>query len=312
MILKIYDTIFASGRNMMENYPILYEEQTKHGNISFPCAVYTINAPIDETEKIYCHWHKEVELLYIMEGHAALTLDDHVIPVNQGDCIFIPSNHVHMVTGDHTLFCFTAVVFHPDLVRSFGSDAIEEMYITPLLQWQFDHSPIITTPFIQKQIHEIAQFLHTEPAGYQLCVKCALLSIFSDIYQTVRNTQIHAIRPYEEKITLIKAMIIYLQQKESEPVSLTEMADAFHLSKGHLCRFFHSMTNMSIIGYLNYYRINRCAHHLRQTSEPVSLIAGKYGFSNISYFNRMFRRYMHTTPGKYRKNRKGESHENTV
>lgn len=109
----------------MENYPILYEEQTKHGNISFPCAVYTINAPIDETEKIYCHWHKEVELLYIMEGHAALTLDDHVIPVNQGDCIFIPSNHVHMVTGDNTSFCFTAVVFHPDLVRSFGSDAIE-------------------------------------------------------------------------------------------------------------------------------------------------------------------------------------------
>ncbi|MGM9942002.1 MAG: helix-turn-helix domain-containing protein [Bulleidia sp.] len=100
-----------------------------------------------------------------------------------------------------------------------------------------------------------------KPAGYELSVKCALLAILSGIHQTVKDTQIHTVLPYEEKITLIKAMIIYLQQKESE---------------------------------------------------PVSLIAGKYGFFNISCFNRMFRRYMHTTPGEYRKTQKGDSHEITV
>ena len=49
----------------MEQYPILLEEQIAHGNAIFPCAVYQVDAAIDTAEKIYCHWHHELELLFI-------------------------------------------------------------------------------------------------------------------------------------------------------------------------------------------------------------------------------------------------------
>ena len=39
---------------------------------------------------------------------------------------------------------------------------------------------------------------------------------------------------------------------------------------------------------------------LRQTDMEISDIAMRTGFNNISYFNRMFRRYMHMTPTQYR------------
>ena len=66
-------------------------------------------------------------------------------------------------------------------------------------------------------------------------------------------------------------------------------------------RFFKSQVHMTLIEYINYYRIGAACDQLLSGSEPVSSIATGCGYSNISYFNRMFRKYMHCTPKEYRK-----------
>ena len=66
-------------------------------------------------------------------------------------------------------------------------------------------------------------------------------------------------------------------------------------------RFIPKMTQKSLIEYINYYRIGAACDQLLSGSEPVSSIATGCGYSNISYFNRMFRKYMHCTPKEYRK-----------
>ena len=97
-------------------------------------------------------------------------------------------------------------------------------------------------------------------------------------------------------------MVVYLHEHENMAVHLEEMAETFHLSKGHLCRFFRDLTKMTIIEYLNYYRISRSIYKLKHTDLSISEIAQQTGFPNISYFNRTFRKYMHQSPGQFRKN----------
>ena len=70
------------------------------------------------------------------------------------------------------------------------------------------------------------------------------------------------------------------------------------MSEGQFCRFFKSQVHMTLIEYINYYRIGAACDQLLSGSEPVSSIATGCGYSNISYFNRMFRKYMHCTPEK--------------
>ena len=86
------------------------------------------------------------------------------------------------------------------------------------------------------------------------------------------------------------------KQKEIEDITLPEIAEHFHISKGQLCRFFKKMTNMPPIDYLNYSRINKSALLLRNTDLSVIAVAGQTGFNNTSYYNRTFRRYMNMTP----------------
>ncbi|WP_083461380.1 helix-turn-helix domain-containing protein [Cellulosilyticum ruminicola] len=79
------------------------------------------------------------------------------------------------------------------------------------------------------------------------------------------------------------------------------MAYAFHISQGQLCRFFKGMTQMSVIEYLNYYRISKSIQLLDSTDKQISEIALDVGFNNISYYNKIFKYYIHMTPMVYRK-----------
>lgn len=58
------------------------------------------------------------------------------------------------------------------------------------------------------------------------------------------------------------------------------------MSEGQFCRFFKSQVHMTLIEYINYYRIGAACDQLLSSSEPVSSIATGCGYSNISYFNR--------------------------
>lgn len=58
---------------------------------------------------------------------------------------------------------------------------------------------------------------------------------------------------------------------------------------------------MPFTEYLNDYRMIQAGRMLLATEEPVTLIAQKCGFDNISYFNRLFRQKYHLAPGMYRK-----------
>ena len=288
----------------MERYPILLEEQTKHGHSLFPCAIYNVEADRNNSEKIYYHWHKEIELLYVQKGQATLSIDRKASVISAGDFAFIPSNTVHMAYGEPDAeFQFIAIVFHPNLIRSFGNDSVQEKYLTPLCEWQFDCSYIIKNdPFYQNLVFDLVRHYQEKEAGYELSVKIHLLELCLSLYHYTQPFR-HQKRETEDyRIALIKEMMLYLQEQYTETISLSEMADHFHVSKGHLCRFFKEMTNTTPMNYLNYYRINKSARLLRDTALEISDIAVQTGFNNISYYNRTFRKYMHMTPGDYRSN----------
>ena len=55
-----------------------------------------------------------------------------------------------------------------------------------------------------------------------------------------------------------------------------------------------------LTAYLNDHRLNLAAELLRITDATVLDIAGRVGFDNLSYFNRLFKRRYGMTPREYR------------
>ena len=74
-----------------------------------------------------------------------------------------------------------------------------------------------------------------------------------------------------------------------------------HYNEKYLGRIFKKETGLTISEYRNSRRLDLCREFLIHSDEPISRIAYRLGFENISYFNRLFKAQFGLSPSEYRK-----------
>ena len=90
--------------------------------------------------------------------------------------------------------------------------------------------------------------------------------------------------------------------------SLDELASRFFTNKFYLTRIFKQVTGFTIREYLHIQRVQKAQEFLRSSLLPITEIALMVGFENVSYFEKIFRRYCMQSPREYRVSQKAESH----
>ena len=78
------------------------------------------------------------------------------------------------------------------------------------------------------------------------------------------------------------------------------LSDEVHMSISALSRSFKQKTGVNLLDYINQQRINEVSRLLKETNKTLNEIVANVGYVNISTLNRNFKKYMGTTPGKYR------------
>ncbi|NBB94440.1 MAG: helix-turn-helix domain-containing protein [Planctomycetes bacterium] len=99
---------------------------------------------------------------------------------------------------------------------------------------------------------------------------------------------------------VIAEALRYMADHLAEPISREDVADAAGLSPSHFSRQFTAHIGRTFTDMLNQMRIDKATGLLVRTDRPLVLIAMDCGFSDQSYFTKVFRRYARTTPGQYR------------
>lgn len=283
----------------------LLHEAVAHGNAMFPFMEYSVETDCTREERIYCHWHEELEFLLLIRGHAQLSIGEQSYTIRAGDFALIPPDKLHTMTADPgEKVAFYAFDFAPAFLYSFSEDALQQQYFEPLQKERIIFQKVFVQDCEWKKaiaqrlcvMHDIFQKKKT---GYELLLKAKLYEIFALLFSNaiVEKEERHSDRRAE----LVRAIMQYLHIHYRDNISIKEIGREFHLSEGHLCRLFKEITGRSIVDYLNEYRIRKSVWFLRESSRDIGEIAGLAGFNNISYFNKKFRQYMHTTPGVYRK-----------
>ena len=291
---------------MRNNYPGNLRERTTHGNAMFPCAIYNWSSPTEIEERIECHWHEEIELLLITKGEGVLHIDEKTFDVKEGCLAIITSNRLHTAFCEKgKAFDFTSIVFHPEFIDSFANDIIQQKYINPLIEGNYSIPSVIQADEewkreLTEKVREFIAVYEEKRTGHELILKALLYEIlFIMINNSAPMKQVP--RGLDYRVGQVKEIMLYISEKYSETISLSELSNHFHMSREHLCRIFKAITHMSPIDYVNYYRINQGAGMLLGSDEDIGKISEKCGFYNANYFSRMFRKYMHMSPTEYRR-----------
>lgn len=92
----------------------------------------------------------------------------------------------------------------------------------------------------------------------------------------------------------------FMHKHLSRGISREEVARVVHLSPSHFSRIFKKTFKESFSARLAQMRTSRAAEMLSGTDESISAIAAECGFSDQSYFTKIFRKHQGKTPHEYR------------
>ena len=155
------------------------------------------------------------------------------------------------------------------------------------------------TPKASAAIHNILKLILKEednPTIYRDELLHSLLNLL--LIAILRQT------PYKEKNSsrhLIGDIIDYIHDNYCEDITLEALSKRFFVSPYYLCREFKRITNRTIVQYINITRVSNAQRSIMETDKSITEISRLTGFSNLTHFNRVFKKYSDMTPSQYRK-----------
>lgn len=296
----------------MKKIPFLIDHATnqetqRHGNSDLPIGVYHFHLSSYEPGYTPWHWHKEVELYFVLEGSIRLntTSGEFILKENEG--CFINSNCLHSM---HPHECedviFQSLVFDPLIISSSISLLFDEKYLYPLLKSSNIPCIIIdySCPYHSTIYERVSQivFLHKKQEfGYEIMTRNSLSEIWLNLLALARNDIENAPAGADLDYLRIHAMLSYIHDNYAQDLSSEDIAASASISVSECCRCFQRCLKQTPFDYVIEYRIHRAAELLLDTDRPIADICIDAGFNSSSYFSNKFKAVTGASPRDYRK-----------
>lgn len=254
-----------------------------------------------------CHWHDDIEWVYIMSGKMSYYINGKRIHLNEKDSLMVNARQMHYGCSYKGQDChFLCILFHPSL---FGCNkALLQKYVTPVIEnadceYLHFHSE-------QTRGQEIAEYLeqiHCLKAGaadaYEIQVIAVIFQLWSSLLQCRELVLQNSNSDGNSDLEIQKNMVSFIYQHYAEQISLNEIAASGNVSRSKCCLIFKHYLQQSPVDFLNTFRLKTSCNLLRNTEKSITEIAFSCGFNHLSYFSKLFIKNFDCTPREYRNNK---------
>ena len=244
------------------------------------------------------HLHNEYEFLRVDRGAFSCVTLDGELTLSEGDIIFINKYVPHSTFEEMSHTLTTLIQFR---LPSDG-DSITR-YISRFTSISDTPACVFKkgTPEFEEIRHSfdtiLEEYALKKPFWSDYVYNHMLMLIASLRRQGVISDQIQKKR---EEINKIRPVLEYINENCGESLSTAQLSSMFNFNEQYFCRLFKSIVGTSPIDYINFVRVSK-AEKLLKTERSLLKIANDMGFSSLSYFNRVFKKYKHYSPGEYKK-----------
>ena len=243
---------------------------------------YNYNANIYNNTDWAPHFHKNFELIYILDGTLKLTVNKSTERMQTGDYALILSNQIHSFEPDGSAK-FWVAVFSEQFVPHFANQI--EQYAGERSVFRCEES---VDTFVRENL------VFAEPS---ITMKKACFYAVCDQYLR----QIPLVDRKSRNDELICRILDYVAAHYREDLSLSDVAEYFGYEYHYLSKILNQSYRINFSELVNEYRVDRAIHLLENTDKSMTDIAMESGFRSIRNFNYVFRNVTGSTPGSYTK-----------
>ncbi len=246
------------------------------------------------------HWHREVEILYILNGSASVLMGGEKITVSPLEFIVIDSAIVHEII--YQLPQTMGISIH--LSKGYYKRYIPEM---ELLRFSCEIDRLTEEqkePYMRmcESMKDLTVLYFEEDLSTPLKNASLILKIAADLVEYFsEKIPTDKLARDPNQLARVQEVFQYVQDHFSEPLELQDVADEIGLNKEYFCRFFKKNTGMSFLHYLNQVRLNHVYQDLLYTEGSIQEILEKNGITNQKLFYRQFKDTYHCSPRELRR-----------
>lgn len=99
---------------------------------------------------------------------------------------------------------------------------------------------------------------------------------------------------------IVRSAVKYIEQHYTEKLTLTEVAEKIFVSQWYLSKLLNGYLGTSFSDLLNQTRINRAKQLLTDPALKIHEISELLGFTDITHFSKIFKKYEQVSPNEYR------------
>lgn len=241
------------------------------------------------------HTQNNLEIYYGLSKGKYFIIDGVIYPVEKYDIFIINQFEAHRVEAiegePHERYILSIM---PEFLKSLSSP------YTVLTECFYNKSKYSSRISLSKTQHNkmmelIDKLITSGGFGSDLMENAALTEIILLIMNASESPSADT-PPSDNKY--IADILNYINDSLDEDLSLDNLAEKFHLSKGYLCRLFKEHTNTTIHEYICEKRISK-AKLLLTTGYTVQETLSMTGFNDYANFIRRFKEKVGMSPKKY-------------
>lgn len=241
----------------------------------FTLSAYFVQPPIEHESGVGFN-----QIFAITCGNGMLRLDDKVYEVQADDMFFIPKGISHEYRGytDDFATCFMSF-------DGYGCRKLMDYF--EVCESGFCKGKI--TPYIYSEFKEMySEFLRMSTA--KLCARAYCLAV--DFFEEALR---HEILP-------VDSVLDYIEENYSKQITLDDIMSVYPYSKSKLCRDFYEKYSVTVFEKLTEIRLRHAYFLIKNQSElKIKSISEMCGYTDVSYFCRMFKRTYGRSPDSVRR-----------
>jgi AraC-like DNA-binding protein len=260
------------------------------------------------------HRHEHFQIIANQAGNAPHLLGGRRVESAQGSIVFVLPYRVHLAMVEpgtrYQLINFSSKFLRPDFELSplemEEASIVKYPELTPFIyQGWFDFV------FDEKEfayIETLLQRLHDSHNNRRLgSLDRARGALFEIIGMTTEKfaPQLQVLaekRVYiQDHTDALRRVLKFIDENLHREIGLNAVAEAAYLSPNYLSQLLKKQTGLAFVEWLTGRRMERAQHMLTHTTDRVSAIANKVGFTDEAYFTRRFTKRFGVSPSAYRR-----------
>ena len=239
----------------------------------------------------FMHWHENIEILFVTSGVLEIRMDDTVYYAGENETVVVNSSVMHDLSSAKESAEYDCLIIDKSFCEQYGF-YIDETHIEE-----------IVNEYQLCDINNKIKYLWTEkPAYYEADVVASLLNILTVLFRNHISQKENFNK--NTGVAMVKDGVKWIGKHFKEQIAVDDVAEHVGYSKYYFSRCFKEVTGCTVNEYVNRVRINYAYKKLREGSMSVGEVSFVCGFSDISYFTKIFKKYTGILPSKVEKKKK--------